>query len=178
MKMKDRSSTLISQYIKSSLKPTKLTKKEIENYFHNLGFDINECAYCGEKNANTLDHVFGVVKNSVFSGYDNDITNLIPCCQRCNSSKGNKTIEEWFDGTNGFKITKRAQEIKTDPNYKNRREKLNKYIKNIQPSIDGEVLKKMNKRAKVYKQYIDKVLDEMDKKLEEDKDYYKRLLGE
>ena len=65
-----------------------------------------------------------------------------------------------------------------NPGYKSRREKINDYIKNIQLSIDEETLKKMNNRAKNYKQFIDKVLDEMDKKLEEDKKYYKELLNE
>ena len=65
-----------------------------------------------------------------------------------------------------------------NPGYKSRRKKINDYIKNIQLSIDEETLKKMNNRAKNYKQYIDKVLDEMDKKLEEDKKYYKELLNE
>ena len=65
-----------------------------------------------------------------------------------------------------------------NPGYKSRREKINDYIKNIQLSIDEETLKKMNNRAKNYKQYIDKVLDEMDKKLEGDKKYYKELLNE
>ena len=65
-----------------------------------------------------------------------------------------------------------------NPGYKSRREKINDYIKNMQLSIDEETLKKMNNRAKNYKQYSDKVLDEMDKKLEEDKKYYKELLNE
>ena len=44
--------------------------------------------------------------------------------------------------------------------------------------MDRWRLSKMNNRAKNYKQYIDKVLDEMDKKLEEDKKYYKELQNE
>ena len=49
------------------------------------------CVYCGAE-AETWDHIFATVKNGQFSGYGNRIGNLLPCCGRCNSRKGNK---EW-----------------------------------------------------------------------------------
>jgi hypothetical protein len=49
------------------------------------------CTYCGAQ-ANTWDHVFATVKNSVFSGHGHRLGNLLPCCKPCNSAKGNK---EW-----------------------------------------------------------------------------------
>ncbi len=51
------------------------------------------CVYCGEP-AETWDHVFGLVKNLKYSGYGHVIGNLLPCCKKCNSAKGNKN---WLD---------------------------------------------------------------------------------
>lgn len=47
------------------------------------------CSYCGEL-AQTWDHVFATVKNSHFSGHGHRLGNLLPCCKRCNSAKGNR----------------------------------------------------------------------------------------
>ncbi len=51
------------------------------------------CAYCGcELNPNTVteDHVIPLSR-----GGSNDISNIVPACKFCNSSKGNKTAEEF-----------------------------------------------------------------------------------
>ena len=48
------------------------------------------CAYCGENVALTRDHVIPLTRG----GSDN-IENILPACQPCNSSKRNKTLEEW-----------------------------------------------------------------------------------
>jgi len=59
-----------------------------------LGQDPDQdllCAYCGAL-AQTWDHVFATVKDSHFSGHGHRLGNLLPCCKRCNSAKGNK---EW-----------------------------------------------------------------------------------
>lgn len=47
------------------------------------------CVYCGDL-AETWDHVFATVRNSVFSGHGHRLGNLLPCCKPCNSAKGNK----------------------------------------------------------------------------------------
>jgi 5-methylcytosine-specific restriction endonuclease McrA len=47
------------------------------------------CVYC-DATAETWDHVFATVKNSVFSGIGHRLGNLVPCCKPCNSRKGNK----------------------------------------------------------------------------------------
>ena len=46
------------------------------------------CAYC-DSDAKTWDHVAGIVKSKRFSGFGHRIGNLLPCCEHCNSSKGN-----------------------------------------------------------------------------------------
>lgn len=48
------------------------------------------CAYCGAV-ATTKDHIIPVSQ-----GGSNDIANIVPACQPCNSSKGAKTPEEWM----------------------------------------------------------------------------------
>jgi len=57
------------------------------------------CAYCGDKLEGrlTLDHVVPVLK-----GGTNFISNLVPCCQTCNSSKNARTMAEWFRGKSYF----------------------------------------------------------------------------
>ena len=47
------------------------------------------CVYCGDL-AETWDHVFATVKNSIFSGHGHRLGNRLPCCKPCNSAKGNK----------------------------------------------------------------------------------------
>lgn len=49
-----------------------------------------KCAYCNQNSAETWDHVFGLVKDQRYSGFGHTIGNLLPCCNKCNSSKGNK----------------------------------------------------------------------------------------
>lgn len=49
------------------------------------------CAYC-DNPAETWDHIKAVVSEGSFSGHGHQINNLIPCCKKCNSAKGNK---EW-----------------------------------------------------------------------------------
>lgn len=52
------------------------------------------CFYCGLHTnpfiTFTIDHIFPVCR-----GGGNDIRNLVPCCARCNSSKGSKLLDEW-----------------------------------------------------------------------------------
>ncbi len=48
------------------------------------------CAYCGRKTRLSRDHIV-----SLTNGGTNDISNIIPVCKRCNSSKGNRD-ELWF----------------------------------------------------------------------------------
>lgn len=47
------------------------------------------CQYC-QNSFDTIDHVIPLTR-----GGDNMITNLVPCCRSCNSSKGTKLLAEW-----------------------------------------------------------------------------------
>jgi 5-methylcytosine-specific restriction endonuclease McrA len=48
------------------------------------------CAYCDKEAKLTLDHVIPLSKGGTHSK-----ENVVPACAHCNSSKGNKTLEEW-----------------------------------------------------------------------------------
>lgn len=72
------------------------------------------CAYCGQERKLTMDHVI-----AVNNGGTTDVTNIIPACQSCNSSKQDKDLIEWY--------TKQ-------PFYsKYRLENIIKYIKGVTP---------------------------------------------
>ena len=83
-----------------------------------LGQDINKdllCFYC-DKPAETWDHIYGLVKQYEYSGYGHVIGNLVPCCKKCNSEKGNRNWQNFLNK----KISApelRAQKIKTLQNY-------------------------------------------------------------
>jgi hypothetical protein len=57
-----------------------------------LGQSANEpmqCVYCFAP-ARTIDHLNGLVENSRYTGHGHVVGNLVPCCERCNMSKGGK----------------------------------------------------------------------------------------
>jgi hypothetical protein len=54
-----------------------------------------KCVYCDDP-AETWDHVFATVKDSVFSGAGHRIGNLLPCCKQCNSRKGNRSWDAYI----------------------------------------------------------------------------------
>lgn len=74
------------------------------------------CVYCDES-AETWDHLFGLVKNSEFSGYGHIIGNLLPCCKKCNSEKGNM---DWIDFLN--------KKISNDSLRKEKMAKIQRYL--------------------------------------------------
>lgn len=78
------------------------TVKDFSNMQHIQG---GKCAYCGRLNqALTIDHIIPTTRKAS----SNDPWNLALCCQTCNSSKNDRTLEEWivagrwFDGLDGF----------------------------------------------------------------------------
>lgn len=51
-----------------------------------------KCAYCGRP-ATTMDHIIPKSK-----GGSDDLTNLVPACFGCNTSKGAKSLADWRNG--------------------------------------------------------------------------------
>ena len=64
------------------------------------------CAYCGAL-AESWDHVHATVRGAEFSGHGHRLGNLLPCCKKCNSAKGNK---EWRNFLAEGKLDASAQE--------------------------------------------------------------------
>jgi hypothetical protein len=65
-----------------------------------LGQDPDEeltCVYCGSQ-AETWDHLVGLVEKGELRGYGHQIGNLVPCCKQCNSKKGAKDWETHLEG--------------------------------------------------------------------------------
>ena len=97
-----------------------------------LGQNIEnlKCVYC-DKPAETWDHVFGLVKGLDFSGSGHVIGNLLPCCKKCNSKKGNQNWEQFL---NKKKDSKSSSKISL----------LKKYFKNIlQKQLNLKSLRKI-----------------------------------
>lgn len=53
------------------------------------------CVYC-DAPAETWDHVYATVSQSVFSGAGHRVGNLLPCCKPCNSKKGNRAWKDYI----------------------------------------------------------------------------------
>ena len=50
----------------------------------------HDCVYCGVK-ADTIDHVVALAR-----GGTDDMSNLVPACKSCNSSKQAKPLQQWM----------------------------------------------------------------------------------
>lgn len=63
--------------------------------FINSSWD-QRCAYCGAE-ATSLDHI--IPKNK---GGTNSVSNLVPSCSRCNNSKANLDLVQWYLSQHSF----------------------------------------------------------------------------
>lgn len=52
---------------------------------------FGECIYCGTEEDTTFDHLIPLSK-----GGPDTISNQVPACRSCNSSKGSRDVIEWF----------------------------------------------------------------------------------
>src|SRR5437870_262374 len=86
--------TTVNHTFASAIAPTDIYDDAIvAEAIRALGQDPDDdllCAYCDDNEADTWDHVVGLVKDQQFSGFGHTIGNLLPCCRQCNSRKGNK----------------------------------------------------------------------------------------
>ncbi|MFA6090187.1 MAG: hypothetical protein WC774_00210 [Candidatus Gracilibacteria bacterium] len=92
----DKRKTTINHAFASALSVADdYSDKKIDDALLILGQNPNTdllCVYCNNE-AETWDHINALVKNGEFSGFGHQITNLLPCCKKCNSKKGNR---DWF----------------------------------------------------------------------------------
>lgn len=87
--------TTINHAFASAIAPHDLYEESrLDEALRLLGQDPDSllyCVYC-DLQADTWDHLVGLVKNEELHGYGHQIGNLVPCCSSCNSKKGAK---EW-----------------------------------------------------------------------------------
>lgn len=94
---------IVRYYIKYANKRTdkKLTsQRRRHDYNHNFKTEDwleavehfgHKCAYCGKHEKMTIDHFVPFSKGGELAK-----GNVIPACKKCNSSKNNRTFEEWY----------------------------------------------------------------------------------
>jgi len=94
--LKGRSSTISNAFAIAVTPFVRPEDDELNEYYEALGIEEGKCAYCVVAEGNGRDHLKPLVKDGMPTGYITDIHNLVPCCQKCNSSKGSKSFDEWY----------------------------------------------------------------------------------
>lgn len=133
--LKSRSSTISNAFAISITPFISPTQEETAGYYEQLQIKEGQCAYClGEGNGR--DHLKPLVEGGMPTGYITDIHNLIPCCQRCNSSKGSKDFRSWYKSEKNIQRLKKygLTEQQIDERYKI----ICKYENNIGAKLDYE----------------------------------------
>ena len=91
--------TTINHAFASAIAPSdSYNEKKISEALEFLGQNPNEdlkCVFCND-NAETWDHLVGLVKNGELRGFGHQIGNLVPCCKKCNSKKGSKKFDKFI----------------------------------------------------------------------------------
>lgn len=75
-----------------------LTDEQWEEALEYFGYS---CAYCGSDSKMTYDHFVPFSKGGSFKR-----DNIIPACQKCNSSKRDRDFKDWFKKQSFFNVQK------------------------------------------------------------------------
>ncbi len=95
--LKGRTSTINNAFVISITPFIKPDPSILKQYYKELEIEEKQCGYCMRMGlGKSVDHIFPLVIDGMPSGYITDITNLIPCCTECNSTKGGKLFEDWY----------------------------------------------------------------------------------
>lgn len=73
---------------------------QIRSFFDDERYKLENgtrCVYCGSHSNMSVDHLFPRAH-----GGSDCSDNLVCCCKKCNSSKGDSDLMEWFYGRNEF----------------------------------------------------------------------------
>lgn len=107
--LKSRTSTISNAFAISITPYIRPSEEDLKDYYKSLGIKEGQCAYClGDGNGNGRDHLKPLVSDGMPTGYITDIHNLVPCCQRCNSSKGSKSFQEWYKSQHNIERLKQS----------------------------------------------------------------------
>jgi 5-methylcytosine-specific restriction endonuclease McrA len=95
--IRSRRSTVTNAFVNSIMPAIRPTSAEVDESLSILGMKRGEerCVYCGRESTGS-DHLRPLVEGSRPSGYITEIANLVPCCGRCNSRKGNSSWRQWM----------------------------------------------------------------------------------
>lgn len=121
-----RSSSVTNAFFNGIIPYVKPTESDYEDIVSKKLVELDKdknylCVYCGENRANSWDHIRPLIVDKRPSGYIHEISNLIPACSSCNSSKGNKSVDDFF------KTSKRLKKIPKDV-LEERKKKVKAYI--------------------------------------------------
>jgi len=95
-----RTSSITNAFVNGIIPSITPTEKEIGVVLDLLGMNADTicCAYCGG-HYSEWDHFRPIVKDKKPTGYITEINNLVPSCNKCNSSKGNRKWREWIESS-------------------------------------------------------------------------------
>ena len=95
--MVSRKSSITNAFVNALIPAVPPSLEEIEQALQILHIDPADvrCAYCGDR-ASEWDHLRPLVIERRPSCYISEIANLVPCCGKCNQSKGNKPWRDWM----------------------------------------------------------------------------------
>ena len=92
-----RTSSITNAFVNGIIPCIMPSSEEIGEALNILGMDSDTvcCAYCGDRYTE-WDHFRPLIVNKQPTGYISEIHNLVPCCGKCNQSKGNKYWKDWI----------------------------------------------------------------------------------
>jgi hypothetical protein len=98
--MKSRKTSITNAFVSSIIPVIRPTPEQIAEALRIFGMTAEtvSCIYCGDKSS-ALDHLRPIVDGRRPTGFISEIANLVPCCQPCNSSKGNSNWRAWMTGS-------------------------------------------------------------------------------
>jgi len=110
MKNSGRSSSITAAFVSAIIPRIEPTDDEIKTALDILQMSPDNvgCAYCGTQ-ATEWDHLRPLVANQKPTGFISEIRNLVPCCGKCNQSKGNKHWMDWI--TSGAKLSPKSRQV-------------------------------------------------------------------
>lgn len=95
------------EHKRKAIKKNLLCNFTIEQWEKCKEYFNNRCAYCGAEMPLTQDHFIALSKGGEYTS-----NNIIPSCQRCNSSKSNKDFFEWYPKSKYYSKEKEEKILK------------------------------------------------------------------
>lgn len=104
------------------------------------------CIYC-DSQAQTWDHLVGLVKDSKLRGFGHQVGNLVPCCKTCNSKKGGR------DWRHFLKL-----EVADEQTFKEKEKQIEQYIEHYAVEINLAQVEKLEDDWQKYNEIHKEIL--------------------